>query len=260
MPVIRLWFMLFPFIHNNRYWYSLLYFPSCIYICIITQIPQSCRSVQDFKLMLFSNFHVWLFNVESCHIKLLYWSVTCWQDVLNFCNHLTVISITLGSSTRLYVKYASVSSPICQDMISMIWVLLVSIKFQPPMFLQNTVYCLWILCPIVWKHKWFHSYLICTKPQALPHEATTHSLVTTCNITLSTAGGKIWKPKQCTLQAWTCNVLNCVVFLSLSVHKHSCHITVHTCTYRHTVYLMTYSCPVWHTEYYRICSTFKTIS
>lgn len=104
---------------------------------------------------------------------------------------------------------------------------------------------------------WFLSYLLCTKPQTSPHEATTHGLMTTCNITLSIAGGKIWKPKQCKLQPWAFNVLNYVVFLSLSVDKHSCHIIIGTCTYSHTLYLMTYPCLVWHSENYRICSAFQ---
>lgn len=150
---------------------------------------------------------------------------------------------------------------LCQDMISLIWEPVSIDKISTSNV--PTKYCLLFVnfMPNCWEAHcmdyWFHSYLLCTKPQASPQEATTYSVVTTCNITLNTAGGKIWKPKQCKLQPWTCNVLNCVVFLSLSVHKHSCHMIVHTCTYRHTLYLMTYSCPVWHSEYYRICSTFQ---
>lgn len=149
-----------------------------------------------------------------------------------------MISITVGSSTRLYVKYTWVSSPICQDVISLIWVLLVSTKFPPPMFLQNTVYYLWILCPTVGKHTgWIiDSIPIFFAPNHRRHPMKPqHSFMTTCNITLSTAGGKIWKPKQCKLQPWTSNVLNCVVFLSLSVHKHSWHNCSHLYIQTHPV-------------------------
>jgi len=137
--------------------------------------------------------------------------------------------------------------------------LLVLIKFQPPMFLQNTVYCLWILCPTVGKHTgWIiDSIPIFFAPNHRLHlkkpQHTVWWLLATSHWALQVA--KFGNPSSVNYNLE--HVLNYVVFLSLSVHKHSCHIIVHTCTYRHTLYLMTYSCPVWHSEYYRICSTFQ---